>query len=124
MIFAMTAAYGAYDNVFPAVNLTDTVKYRKEDYLSFSLSKPVKIAPAVNWIEPGKYVEITLSCEDKDAEIRYTLDGTEPVATSAKYLSPLRIDKTCTLKCKSFKTGLLTSELSECHYQQMMSFEK
>ena len=37
-----------------------------------------------------------------DADIRYTLDGTEPTAKSKIYKKPLTIEKSCTLKAKAF----------------------
>lgn len=45
----------------------------------------------------NKTVDVTLSSVD-NADIHYTLDGSEPTAASAKYTGPLKIDKDCTLK--------------------------
>lgn len=53
---------------------------------------------------------ITLSCETEDAEIRYTLDGSEPTEKSALYTEPFTIDDTTTVKAKAFKTDWFESE--------------
>lgn len=45
----------------------------------------------------NKTVDVTLSSVD-NADIHYTLDGSEPTAASAKYTGPLKINKDCTLK--------------------------
>ncbi|HLN53405.1 MAG TPA: GH92 family glycosyl hydrolase [Lentimicrobium sp.] len=40
-----------------------------------------------------------------EAIIRYTLDGSEPVATSTLYSSPVLINKSTVFQCKAFKEG-------------------
>ncbi|MCG8474893.1 MAG: GH92 family glycosyl hydrolase [Cytophagales bacterium] len=46
---------------------------------------------------------------DKKATIRYTLDGTEPAATSTVFTGSLRIDQTTTVKAKAFREGFEAS---------------
>ena len=53
---------------------------------------------------------ITLSCETEDAEIRYTLDSSEPTEDSALYMEPFAIDDTTTVKAKAFKEDWFESE--------------
>ena len=48
---------------------------------------------------------ITLGCAEQKAEIRFTLDGSEPDEKSALYKKPFTIDKSCTLKVKAFMKG-------------------
>jgi hypothetical protein len=45
---------------------------------------------------------VSLACENKDADIRYTLDGSEPVVNSLIYSTPFLIRKSCVLKMISF----------------------
>ena len=59
-----------------------------------------------NW--PGNTV--SLSCETEDAEIHYTLDGSEPTEESALYTEPFTIDDTTTVRAKAFKTDWFESE--------------
>lgn len=46
-----------------------------------------------------------------DSDIYYTLDGSFPTDKSAKYLAPIKIDKTTTIKVVSYKDGYLPSEI-------------
>ena len=55
---------------------------------------------------------ITLSCPDREAEIYYTTDGSEPTLKSSKYKSPFVILKTCTIKAKAFEKGKSPSFVS------------
>jgi hexosaminidase len=52
---------------------------------------------------------ISLTCADPKAEIRYTTDGSEPTEKSSLYKSSFVILKTCTVKAKAFKKGMLPS---------------
>jgi hexosaminidase len=48
---------------------------------------------------------ITLSCAEPNAEIRYTLDGSEPDEKSALYKNPFTIEQSCMLKARAFAKG-------------------
>jgi hypothetical protein len=45
---------------------------------------------------------VTLSVNDTTTQIRYTLDGTEPVETSALYQQPFTVDKSASIKARGF----------------------
>jgi predicted alpha-1,2-mannosidase len=51
-------------------------------------------------------------CATADAEIRYTLNGSEPNEKSAIYTKPVKIDKSLTIKLKAFKPGYRASSTS------------
>lgn len=55
--------------------------------------------------ESGK-LKVKLECERPDVEIRYTLDGTEPVETSALYDSAFVVDKDAEIKAATFVKGI------------------
>lgn len=60
--------------------------------------------PTVN-INPGFYVgsqQIELSTTETNSTVRYTLDGTEPISTSALYIGPFTIATTAVLKTSTF----------------------
>lgn len=77
------------------------------------MTEPVKfvkmlrdsIAPAVF----SKPITLIMSSDSPDAVIRYTLDGTEPTASSKRYVKPLVVSKTLTVKAKAFGKTLLPS---------------
>ncbi len=61
-------------------------------------------------------VTVGMSTETEGAIIRFTLDGTEPTASSAQYESPITIDEPLTLKARAFKEGLEPSEATKSDY--------
>ena len=50
--------------------------------------------------------EVSLSCRTTDARIRYTVDGSEPTASSPLYEGPIQIQDTVTLKARAFGPNL------------------
>lgn len=54
--------------------------------------------------ESGK-LKVELECERPDMEIHYTLDGTEPMETSAVYDSAFVVDKDVEIKAATFTKG-------------------
>jgi len=49
--------------------------------------------------------DVVLLSRTPDAEIRYTLDGSEPTEASALYESPFTIDNECVISARAFKQG-------------------
>ena len=54
-------------------------------------------------------IAVALATTTSGAEIRYTLDGSEPTETSALYAAPVPVDRSLTLKAKGFKLGAAPS---------------
>ena len=52
---------------------------------------------------------VALATTTAGAEIRYTLDGSEPTEASALYAAPVPVDRSLTLKAKGFKPGAVPS---------------
>lgn len=48
---------------------------------------------------------VTISCSDPSATIRYTLDGTEPTETSARYTGPIFVEDDVTIRARAFSSG-------------------
>ena len=65
--------------------------------------------------------KLTLTSPTQGAEIRYSLDGSEPTPKSAIYTSAFKIGK-ADIRAKSFKNGLLPSE--EASYSKDFIYEK
>ncbi len=52
---------------------------------------------------------VTLTSSTPSAEIRYTLDGTEPTVSSPIYTAPLQIDSTSVVRARSYAPGWLSA---------------
>ncbi len=79
-----------------------------------TLSMSVTAIPEANpsgglFIDP---VAVTLSSATADAEIRYTLDGSEPSETSSLYTAPLALSVTTVLKARAYALGYAPSSVA------------
>ena len=54
-------------------------------------------------------ITILLGCDTRGAEIRYTIDGTDPTQQSALFTTPITIDKSTTLKMRAYHNELKPS---------------
>ncbi len=61
-------------------------------------------------------LSVTLACTTSAASIRYTLDGSDPLSTSALYTQPLNIVASTLVRTRGFKQGMLSSNISEKRY--------
>lgn len=64
-------------------------------------------------VQGGRFssgVQLTFTHNNINAEIRYTTDGSEPTATSAKFTSAFSVHTTRTIKAKAFAPGYLPGE--------------
>ncbi|MCS6848943.1 MAG: chitobiase/beta-hexosaminidase C-terminal domain-containing protein [Anaerolineae bacterium] len=50
-------------------------------------------------------IDVDLTSPDPNAEVRYTLDGTEPGPTSARYTGPIRVTQPVKLRARTFRDG-------------------
>jgi hypothetical protein len=55
---------------------------------------------------------ISITCANREAEIHYTTDGSEPTMKSPVYKSSFVIIKTTTIKAKAFKKGMVPSSVA------------
>jgi uncharacterized protein (TIGR02145 family) len=70
-------------------------------------------------VEAGTYNQIQvlqMSSSTEGAVIYYTLDGSEPDTTSPRYLTPLYLCDTVTVKAKAFHTGMNPSVATSAAY--------
>jgi len=90
--------------------------------LMVSCNKPVPLkikTPVVNPVG-GTYTQaqnVTITCETPSAEIRYTLDGSEPSKSSTLYNGTINITSSATLTAKAFKTGWTDSDAVTNNYK-------
>jgi hexosaminidase len=89
-------------------------RYQKSD-INYAFSAfQVKANPQVNY--DNKTLEINLSSEVNQPEIRYTLDGTDPRAHSTIYTVPVAIDQSATLKAAVFMNGKSMNQVLKREY--------
>jgi len=61
-------------------------------------------------------IRVALDCEDPNAIIRYTLDGSTPTADSPRYAEPIELAGTTELRAASFRAGA-PSRVATGHYR-------
>ena len=104
---------GAYLRYNAASNQTRFRYYKSSSYTgqkAIQLYKksgevaPTLPAPVISGDSPfSGSTTVTISCDDTEAVVRYTLDGTDPTAESTLYQAPFTISETTTVKAKAFK---------------------
>lgn len=87
---------------------TQYQRYKRVE-ANFSTSAYQVTSSAVPDME-NKTVKVALSTEAWNAQIRYTTDGSEPVASSTVYSEPFEIKKTSTVKAAVYQNGEKMSE--------------
>ncbi len=69
---------------------------------------------------PGNYTDtqsVTITCQTINSSIHYTLDGTNPTATSgALYTAPITVSANTTIKAIGIKSGLENSDIASGVY--------
>ena len=67
--------------------------------------EPIVTTPYITETERtfSKEQMVKLACDTKEAEIYYTLDGSEPYKNSLLYKEPFTVNKTTTIKIKAYK---------------------
>ena len=61
-------------------------------------------------------MSITITSTVPDAEIRYTLDGSEPNETSPLYSSPFKISSSTVVSARAYKKGYAASFVTRAHF--------
>lgn len=80
-------------------------------------SQPVVSAPIIDNHEQlfDENAMVSLTSND-NADIRYTLDGSEPDRNSALFTKPFSVNESCVLKFKGYKTGFIPSSTQVSRY--------
>ena len=100
------------------VNCTVKVKGFSEDFgnvdtASIIVDDLMVQTPIVDYTIEGTSGTVTITCANSDAEIRYTIDASEPTENSTLYTASFTVELETTVKAKAFKDGLLDSEIAE-----------
>ncbi len=67
---------------------------------------PYAITSDINFLHKGK---VALKCDDKEALLYFTTDGTNPTKKSIPYKKPIVVNKTTQIRFTAFKEGMLSS---------------
>lgn len=62
------------------------------------------------------YVDVSIICSTEGAEIRYTIDGSNPTETSLLYETPLHLTQSTTVKAIAYKVGMVASAMAVGEY--------
>jgi hypothetical protein len=64
---------------------------------------PPQVLPATDVFSES--LEVSLASQTPGVELRYTVDGSEPTARSARYAAPFKIDRSCMVQARAFRPG-------------------
>ena len=84
---------------------------------SQTVSTPTFIPPGGTYTQAQN---VSISCSTPGAQIRYTMDGSEPTSASALYTSPIYVGTSVTLKAKGYLTGWTPSATAVATYNITM----
>ena len=89
-------------------------QYRRFDMMGVNYSKSVFMAyPKTMVNESNNTLMLTFDTQLSNAEIRFTLDGSEPGAESALFETPIQLTKSQIVKAGIFKNGQLRGPVAE-----------
>lgn len=81
-----------------------------------TIATPVISAVTENGVFYGETLTVAISCSDPGAEIRYTLDGTEPTASSTLYEGPFELSVSATVKARVIVGGISGGVVASADY--------
>ncbi len=128
-VYVMSAVPGTYTLTashpdFEAVSVENVcVQSDQQTPVDFELPLYTVATPTLN-PEPGSYdapVELILSCDTADAQIRYTLDGSDPEESSQLYENPIQLEASTTVKTRAYKLNCAPSEIAAGTYDITVS---
>jgi alpha-L-rhamnosidase len=90
-----------------------TYRFSVEKYMPPALARPVTATPTLlprdtSAVLPSK-VRIRMQCRTEGAQIRYTLDGSEPNERSLLYEEPIETDRYVVVSARAYKAGYAPS---------------
>lgn len=92
--------------------LTDDERLTVEVYLAQRHGAPLTLAAPVISPHGGEItapVSVTITGGGTGVTVRYTLDGSEPTASSTEYVGPFTLAASATVKAKAFRLGVAPS---------------
>ena len=112
---------GCWINALPAGGLvlmpdaTDRCRCSYLNKASVALMRWGPRAPAINPPGGGHRgpVQVRVTPERPDADVRFTLDGSDPVLSSPRYAGPFRVEASTSVKARAFSPAGLPSRIVE-----------
>ncbi|MCM3787085.1 DUF6359 domain-containing protein [Domibacillus indicus] len=106
---SVTGVVGSYNNAYQLIP-----RHAADIEPDSSTAGAVTANPAAGVVKAG--TSVTLSSPTEGADIRYTLDGSQPTKESALYTEPIVINENKTIQAAAFKEGLNDSAVSSFSY--------
>jgi alpha-mannosidase len=123
-VLAATAAYNENDDTVPAQSVLDELNRDSKEYERFMACSQPKISPDRAYIDNKGPLTVTMSSDDKAAEIRYTLDGTVPTIDSPLYTSAISVNQTVVAKAIAINKVKLPSVVSAANFSRSLPIER
>ena len=131
----VSAASGSYFKFLFNVTVSDTksnryIQISKAEFYGTTGTPGVEtvatpiITPETTTFNEGESVFVSIATETQDAEIYYTLDGTDPSTENGElYEGEIEITETTTVKAIAVKDGWNNSEVAEAKYTKNVVVE-
>lgn len=108
------ADYAGDGKIYDVIALFNAIYNGNAELQPISLTEQtpsgdVVVAPTITGVTPFDEVTYCKITAEEGAEIRYTLDGTEPTATSTLYTDSITITATTTVKAIAIKDGKMSN---------------
>lgn len=87
--------------------------------------KPDLTEPPVFRTDFGTFVdsmEVALASDRDNVNIRYTIDGSDPVATSPEYLKPVILKGGCVMKARCYRDGKPVSSIATREFRKIRAY--
>jgi hypothetical protein len=105
--------------------LTATDRRAVEDYLAVKYATRLTAAAPAITPAGGTFTgsaTVTMASRTPGADVRYTLDGTDPTAASSVYVEPLTVTSTTTVKARAFRADLTASDINTAGFVSTAHF--
>ena len=117
------ADYAGDGKIYDVIALFNAIYNGNAELQPISLTEQttsgdVVVAPTITGETPFNEVTFCKIISEEGAEIRYTLDGTEPTATSMLYTDSIKITATTTVKAIAIKDGK-TSNVAQKVFEKL-----
>jgi len=118
-VYEYTVLLRAFDKTQDPIELT---RFQLPDATAMMIPTPEIHSSMLgdeNYRIYNRPISVYIKCNDPDAEICYTTDGSEPTAKSQKYTKSFIINNSCTVKAKAFKKGMIPSFVALCQFNRL-----